>query len=201
MGPPVKNLSNTVFLLALCVGGTAVAQDVRYNFEASADFTKYHSYRWAQHPDSLQVDQLVLSQMGAAFDAELAKKGLQKATGDSCDLVIVYQLGNQQEKELTTFDSGWSSGPGWRNGWYSGAGGVSSATTSTINIGAVGLDMYDSSAKTLVWRGTVSKALAAGANPDKQQGIWQRLRRRCSRTIRRQRNRTPPTLFAAPLGQ
>jgi len=169
MESPVKKLSNTVFLLALCLGGTAVAQDVRYNFEPSADFTKYHTYRWAQHPDSLQVDQLILSQLGAAFDAELAKKGLQKATGDSCDLVIVYQLGKQQEKELTTFDSGWSSGPGWRSGWYSGGGGIATSTTSTITTGAVGLDIYDSSAKTLVWRGTVSKALDAGANPDKRQ--------------------------------
>jgi hypothetical protein len=156
-------------LLALCLGGTALAQDVKYNFDASADFTKYKTYRWQQHPDSLKLDQLTLSQMGAAFDAELAKKGLQKATGDSSDLVIVYQFAVQQEKELTTFDSGWGYGPGWRGGWYGGGGGFSTTTTSTIMIGAVGLDMYDTATKKLVWRGSASKTLDPKAKPDKRQ--------------------------------
>jgi len=160
--------SNAVFL-ALCLSGTAISQDVRYNFEPSADFTKYNTYRWEQHPDSMKVDQLTLRQLVAAFDVELAKKALQRVTGDSSDLVIVYQFGIPEEKELTTFDSGWSCGPGWRNGWYAGARGIIASTTWTIPIGAVGLDMYDASAKTLIWRGSASKALDPKAKPDKQQ--------------------------------
>jgi hypothetical protein len=163
----MKKLS--LLLFALCLAGSALAQDVKYNFDPSADFTKYKTYRWMQHPKSMQLDQLTLSQLGAAFDAELAKKGLQRATGDSSDLVIVYQFGTQQEKEMTTFDSGYGYGPGWRGGWYGGGGGgISTSTTSTITIGAVGLDMYDSSTKKLVWRGSASKTLDPKAKPDKQ---------------------------------
>jgi hypothetical protein len=158
-------------LLALCLGATAFAQDVAYNFQPGTDFSKYKTYRWEQHPDSLKLDQLTTKQMGAAFDAELAKKGLQKVTGDNSDLVIVYQFATSQEKELTTFDSGYSYGPGWRGGWYGGGygGGITTSTTSTIAIGSVALDMYDTKTKTLVWRGSASKTLDPKAKPDKKQ--------------------------------
>jgi hypothetical protein len=147
------------------------AQDVRFNFDPKADFSKYKTYRWAQHPDSTQIDQLTLTQLGAAFDAELAKKGLQKATGDSSDLVIVYQFATGQEKQLTSFSSDFGYGPGWGGGWYGGGMGSSTttATTSTIHTGAVALDMYDSANRQLVWRGTVSKTLDPRAKPEKQQ--------------------------------
>lgn len=165
----MTNLWSHAFLLTFCLGGTVIAQDVRYNFEPDADFSKYSTYRWEQHPDSVKVDQLTLRQMGAAFDAELAKKGLQKVTGDPSDLAIVYQFGIQVEKELTAFDPGWSCGPGWRSVWYLGGGGTIASATATIPLGAVGLDMYDASAKTLVWRGSASKTLDPKATPDKQQ--------------------------------
>jgi hypothetical protein len=157
------------FLFALCLGGTVLAQDVKYNFDPTGDFSKYKTYRYAQHPDSLKLDQLTLSQMAMAFDAELAKKGLQRVSADPCDLVIVYQFGTQQEKEMTTFDTGYGYGPGWRGGWYGGGGGITTSTTSTITIGAVGLDMYDTATKKLVWRGSASKTLDPKAKPDKQQ--------------------------------
>jgi hypothetical protein len=165
----VKRIRGSAILLAICLGGTVFAQDVRYNFAAGTDFNMYKTYRWAQHPDSMKLDQLTLTQMGAAFDAELIKKGLRKATGESSDLVIVYQFARQQEREVTTFDSGYGYGPGWRGGWYGGGGGISTSTTSTITIGSVDLDMYDSSTKTLVWRGSAGKTLDPGAKPDKRQ--------------------------------
>ncbi|HVP00311.1 MAG TPA: DUF4136 domain-containing protein [Bryobacteraceae bacterium] len=164
----MKKAWSFTFLLTLCLGGVALAQDIRYNFDPSADFTKYKTYRWAQHPNSLKLDQLTLSQMGAAFDAELAKKGLQRVAGDSSDLVIVYQFGTQQEKELTTFDSGYAYGPGWRGGYYGGGGGFTTSTTSTIVVGAVDLDMYDAATKKLIWRGSATKTLDPKAKPDKQ---------------------------------
>jgi hypothetical protein len=166
----------TAVLFGLSVGGLVLAQDVRFNFDQNADFSKYKTYRWAQHPDSKQIDQLTLRQLGAVMDAELAKKGLQKATGDSSDLVIVYQFATGQEKQLTSFSSDFGYGPGWRGGWYGGGMGSSmtTATTSTIHTGAVALDMYDTATKQLVWRGAVSKTLDPKAKPEKQQKNMQK---------------------------
>jgi hypothetical protein len=97
----------------------------------------------------------------------LAKKGLSKSDSGTADLVIVYQLAFRQEKEITSYDSGWGYGPGWRGGWAS-PGGMSTATTSTIAIGALALDMFDASTKHLIWRGAAEKALEPTAKPDKQ---------------------------------
>jgi hypothetical protein len=164
----MRALSTLAF--GLCLAGTVLAQDVRFNFDPKADFSKYHTYKWAQHPDSKQVDQITLQNLANAFDAELAKKGLTKATGDTSDLVIVYQIATGQEKQLTSFSTDFGYGPGWRGGWYGGGMGSSTTTTtsSTITTGAVDLDMYDAATKQLVWRGVVSKTLDPKAKQEKQ---------------------------------
>jgi hypothetical protein len=41
--------------------------------------------------------------------------------------------------------------------------------TSTIYMGQLALDMYDSANKDLVWRGVASKTLSPKAKPDKQE--------------------------------
>jgi hypothetical protein len=153
---------------AIVFATVALAQDVRYNFDPQADFSKYKTYRWAKHPQSTDVDQLTLGVLGSAFDAELAKKGLSKVESGDSDLVIVYQIAFRQEKEITSYDSGYGYGPGWRGGWYNTGGGFSTSTTSTIPIGSLALDMFDASSKKLSWRGAAEKALDPKAKPDKQ---------------------------------
>ncbi len=90
-----------------------------------------------------------MNQLSAALDAELGKKGLSKAQSDTADIVIVYQIALNQEKEITSYNSGWGYGPGWRGGWYGGGGGITTASTSTITIGSFALDMYDAAKKQL----------------------------------------------------
>jgi hypothetical protein len=68
--------------------------------------------------------------------------------------VISYQAALHQEKQYTSFNSGWGYGPGWRG--YGGSS-MTTAQTSTIQIGGVDLDMYDVAKKQLVWVGTASK--------------------------------------------
>jgi len=46
---------------------------------------------------------------------------------------------------------------------------MGTATSSTINIGTVGVDIYDPAAKQLVWRGAASKTIDDKANPEKRQ--------------------------------
>jgi hypothetical protein len=163
-------MKKTIQLL-FCLAGFALAQDVAYNFDPNADFSKYKTFRWEKHPKSLDVDDLTIGQLSKGFEAALATKGLSKADSSKPDLVIVFQLAMNQEKEMTAYDmGGYGYGPGWRGGWYGGMGtGMTTATTSTINIGTVVLDMYDTSTKQLVWRGSASKTLDAKAKPDKRQ--------------------------------
>ena len=163
----------SLFLAILFVSTSAFAQDISFNFDMTADFTKYKTYHWEKHPNSKDLDDLTMMQLGAALDAELAKKGLTKKTDGNSDLAIVYQVAVKQEKELTTFSSGYSTGPGWGAGYggYYGGGGTSTSTTSvnTITTGTLALDMYDASTKKLVWRGIATKTMDVNAKPEKRQ--------------------------------
>src|SRR5207342_392966 len=104
----------------------------------------------------------------AACEAELATKGLTKTDADTADLYIGYQAAIGQEKEFTSFDTGWGYGPGWYGrGWYGGGGGMTTGQTSTIYVGQLALDMYAPSPRALVLRGTASKTLDPKAKPEK----------------------------------
>jgi len=170
----MKRLSLTVLALLAIGASGAWAQDVRYNFDKSADFSKFKTYKWVEIKGSDKVNELVQGQIKAALDAELATKGLTKTDSDDADLYIGYQTAIGTEKQFNSYSTGWGTGPGWGGGWYRGGyGGMTSETTtgstSTIYIGQLALDMYDSKNKDLVWRGTASKTLDPKAKPDKQQ--------------------------------
>jgi hypothetical protein len=149
---------------------SVVAQDVRYNFDKETDFSKFKTYKWVDLKDASKLDSLADKQVKAAIDAELAKKGLTKTDSDPADLYIGYQAGIGQEKQFTSYNSGWGYGPGWYGGgWYGGGGGMTTGQTSTIYTGQLAVDMYDTANKDLVWRGVVSKTIDTEAKPEKRQ--------------------------------
>jgi hypothetical protein len=162
-------ISSLSFLLAV---SWAFGQDVRYNFDKDTNFSKFTTYKWVIIKDAPTANDLVAKQVKDAVDAELRAKGLTKVDDDSATLFIGYQAAVGQEKEFRSFSSDWGYGPGWyRGGWYGPGGGMSTTTgsTSTIYVGQLVLDMYDSANRDLVWRGVASKTLDSKAKPDKQQ--------------------------------
>jgi hypothetical protein len=163
----VKAIRTIIPVLLLATAG--FAQDVRYNFASGTDFSKYKTYKWVQFKGAEQLNQIGDQQLKAAVDAELAKKGLTGSEGDNADLYIGYQVALSQEKQFTSYDSGWGYGPGWGGGWYGGGGGISTTTSTTIPIGQIDLDIYDPAAKQLVWRGAASKTLDSKAKPEKRE--------------------------------
>ena len=151
---------------------TAVGQDVRYNFDKNSDFSKFKTYKWVPLKDATKLNDLVDKQIIDSVNSELAAKGLTQVTEDSANLYIGYQAGIGQEKEFTSYSSDWGYGGGWyRGGWYGGAGGMSttSGQTSTIYIGQLAVDMYDSANHNLVWRGVASKTIDPRPKPEKQE--------------------------------
>ena len=168
----MKRLSALSLIMLLLAAVMAVAQDVRYNFDKSADFSKFKTYKWVPIKDASKVSDLVDKQIKEAIDAELATKGLTKVDGDDANLYIGYQPAVGTEKQFNSYSTGWGYGPGWGGGWY-GYGGMGSTTTtgstSTIYKGQLALDMYDSANHNLVWRGVASKTIDPKAKPEKQQ--------------------------------
>ena len=160
-------LSTLILFLAI---SCAFGQDVRYNFDKDINFSKFKTYKWVILKDAPTANDLVTKQLKDAVDAELATKGLTKIDDDTANLFIGYQAGVGQEKQFTSFSSDWGYGGGWyRGGRYGPGGGMTTGSTSTIYVGQLVLDMYDSANRDLVWRGVASKTLDSKAKPDKQQ--------------------------------
>lgn len=168
----MKKSSLLITTLLLVGASSAVAQDIRYDFDKDKDFSKYKTYKWVAIKDAEMPDELTQKALTSAIDAQLAAKGLTKKDSDNADLYIGYQTALGQEKEFTSFNTGWGYGPGWGGGWY-GYGGMASTTTygstSTVYVGQLDLSMYDPVAKQLVWRGSASKTLDPKAKPEKKQ--------------------------------
>ena len=149
-------------VLPLIGAGAALAQDVNVNYVPGTDFSKYKTYKWVEIQGAERPDQIVDTQIKGAIDKVLGGKGFTKATGDTADLFIGYQVAVNQERQWNTYSTG---GYGaWRYG-----GGMGTATSTTIQIGTIALDMYDSAAKELVWKGQASKTLSGEKDPEKRQ--------------------------------
>ena len=168
-------MKRSAFLMMafLLVGvSSAVAQDIRYDFDKDKDFSKYKTYKGVAIKGAELPDELTQKALTSAIDAQLATKGLTKTDSDDAHLYIGYQTALGQEKEFTSYNTGWGYGPGWGGGWY-GYGGMASTTTygstSTVYVGQLDVSMYDPAAKQLVWRGTASKTLDPKAKPEKKQ--------------------------------
>jgi hypothetical protein len=156
---------------ALSVAATAAhAQDVGYNFMPGTDFAKFKTYRWVRMEGVQYPDDITDAQIKQAIDSALVTKGLAKSGGETADLYIGYRINLDQEKQLNAYTSGGYGGWGWGGPYrgYGYGGGMTTATTQTITVGTLSLDMYDPSAKQLVWRGTASKTIDTNAKPEKR---------------------------------
>ena len=171
----MKKFSFLGMALSLMIATSALCQDVRYNYDKGTDFSKFKTYKWVLIKGAQMPNDIVDKQIKSTIDSELMTKGLSKVDTDSADLFIGYQTAVGSEKQFSAFSSGmgpgWGYGPGWYGGGWYGGGGMSTTTgqTTTIYVGQLDLDMYNSTAKDLVWRGVVSKTLDPKAKPDKQQ--------------------------------
>jgi hypothetical protein len=163
----LKEMRNSTFafrtLIVMCGAllfccAVAQAQDVHYNALPGTNFAQFKTYKWVEIPGGAHPNQIVGEEIQQAVDSQLATKGLTKTSEDDADLYVGYQVAVQQEKQWNAFGMGGA----WRLG-----GGMAQATSSTINIGSLVLDIYDVKSKQLVWTGTATKTIDPGKNEQK----------------------------------
>jgi hypothetical protein len=143
--------------MMLLFAGKSSAQEVKTDYDRSANFGKYKTFSWEQvkTKDSLDVDRIK-----SAVNAALAAKGWTQVDSGG-DVSIVAIETTQKQQTLNTFYDGF--GGGWR---WRGFGGIGEATTTTdtYKVGTLVVDLFDTNAKTLLWRGTSSDTLSNNSN-------------------------------------
>ncbi len=144
-------LIGVMFLFA----GISAAQQVKTDYDRSANFTQYKTYSW-EHVKT--KDPLFVDRIKSAVDSALAARGwTQVETGGDVSIVVVQMTIDQQT--LNTFYNGFGGGWGWRR--FGGGGfGEATTTTETYKVGTVVVDLFDAKTKKLLWRGASSDTLS-----------------------------------------
>src|SRR5690242_19650665 len=88
----------------LLLPSLAIAQKVRTDYDHSANFEKYKTYKLVKIKDNPDVNQLVDQRIISALEAELPKKGLTKSE-DNPDLLVAYQAAVTHETQMNTYSS------------------------------------------------------------------------------------------------
>jgi hypothetical protein len=152
-----------VFLATACIPVIGRAQNATYNYARGVNFNQYGTYQWVSIEGVAAPDSHLDEAIKQAIDAQLAAKGFTKSK-DGAQLYIAYQVGFPREKEIAQYPGPRGTyGPDWPYGRDYGdiysSSPISTATSATIQVGNLVLDIYDSSHKELVWRGNVSRAI------------------------------------------
>jgi hypothetical protein len=152
------NVQRSIFAsvgVALLFATASFAQQVKTDYDRSADFSQYKTYSW----EKVQTQNpLWVGRIKDAVNADLAAKGwTQVASGGQVAIVAMEVTKNQQT--LNTFYDGFGGGWGWRR---FGGGGFGDATTTTENykVGTLCVDLFDANSKNLIWRGSASDTLS-----------------------------------------
>lgn len=148
----------TAASLAL-LGTVAMAQSVNYDFDRSANFTRFKTYSWVR--GTPLADPLNHARVVRAIESQLAAKGLSKVE-TAADVLVAYHASFDRNLQINGLSSGWA-GPAF-GGTRSG-----SASTQEIVTGTIAIDMSDATSNTVVWRGLASANVDPGAKPEKRE--------------------------------
>jgi uncharacterized protein DUF4136 len=144
----------------------ALAQKTSFDFDKSADFSKFKTYSLK---DGTKVGQpLIDNRIVAAIDTELAAKGLKKSDAAS-DLVVVYHVAFDKQQDITAYSSNFGGYGGY--GYRYGGGWGTTTTDVRVNqilVGTLVLDIADSTKMEVVWRGMGVKEIDTQAKADKR---------------------------------
>jgi Domain of unknown function (DUF4136) len=138
----------------LCFGVLAMAQNVHFDYDRSADFSAYKTYQWVDLQSGRVTNQLMDQNIKRAVDEQLVLKGLKRVESGG-EVQIAYQAALHRKRQ---FD-GFGAGPRWF--------GPARVTSSTIEIGKLVVDIFDPARKQLVWRSAAQKTLDMKKDPDK----------------------------------
>ncbi len=139
----------------------ASAQKIKVGYDKSVDFSKFHSYSWAQ-PETPPARLFLYANIVGAVDEELKAKGLTNTPKDA-DLILVpaggmeFGLNTASGTPVASTFSGPI--PTIDATMWTGAGGPSNLMAPYVPEGTLMLSFVDRAANKVVWTGTVSEKL------------------------------------------
>src|ERR1700688_3764373 len=143
--------------LTLVLAAVSFAQDVKSDYDHSADFGQYKTFSWEKVKTK---DPLMVDRIKDAVNSALSAKGWTLVpSGGDVEVFAIETTQNQQT--LDTFYNGFGGGRRW-----GGFGGFGDATTTveTYKVGTLVIDLFDAKTESLIWRSSSSDTLSNNAD-------------------------------------
>jgi hypothetical protein len=134
-------------LVLLLTASSVKAQKVAIDYDHRANFSQYKTFMWIK-PPHYRGDPLMEQRITEYVNAQLTAKGLQLVS---------------EGHTLETFYDGFGGGWGWH--YWGPMGGTAFTTEHTYEVGTLVVDLFDTHAKQLIWRGEATDTLSE--KPDK----------------------------------
>ena len=143
------------------LGAVAFAQNVAYDFDRAADFSRFRTYAWVR--GTILNDEFNHQRIVRAVDAQLMSRGLARVrTSEHPDVLVAYHATFDRNLQIKGFSSGWG-------GYRFGGTRSGSAIAEEILIGTLAVDLVDATTNTIVWRGIATREVDVNASPDKRE--------------------------------
>ena len=149
-------MKRTPLLLAALLLAGCSSIDTNVDYDRAANFASYKTFAFkdVRTPDS----PLRMRRVQSAIERTLASRGFAKADGTP-DLWVVLHTRTHRQTQVTSYNSGWGWGWRWRGPYWN------SARVEQIPVGTLMVDLVDTKAKELVWRGSASRIVDADETP------------------------------------
>jgi hypothetical protein len=153
---------------------TAAAQKVSYDYNRTADFTRFKTYTFK---DCTKTDSpLIDARITTAVAAELGARGFIRDDREP-DMYVTARQAFRTEKEYTAYTTGygypWGWGTGWGWGWHPGwdwgwnPSWYTDVRVRDIVVGTLTIDLTDAATEQLLWRGVGVKDVHASSSPSR----------------------------------
>lgn len=158
------NTRAAVLAIALALPVVVVGQKTSFDYDKTADFTKYKTY--AQRKGTPAGDQFVDKRIADSIDAEMTAKGLTKNDA-APDVTVIYHISFKEKQNISTYSMGYAGGYGpygygWGGGW-----GSTQVMVNDITEGTLIIDIADAQKKQMVFRGVGVKEVNVQAKAEK----------------------------------
>ncbi len=138
----------------LLAGCTSIETKVDYDRAATFASYKTFAFKDVRTPDS----PISMRRVRGAVEGTLTSRGFAKVDGTP-DLWVVLHTRTHRQTQVTTYNSGWGWGWRWRGPYWN------TAHVEQIPIGTLMVDLIDTKAKELVWRGSASRVVDSDETP------------------------------------
>jgi hypothetical protein len=149
-------MKNCIFIFTVFIVVALLAcapYTVKSDFDSEADYAGYRSFAMHDQSDLKIRAPLVYKRVIRAVSREMEAKGYQEAALDRADVLIAVHGSSRQKVNVTTYGYGYR----WR-----------ATDVHKYQEGTLIIDIVDSKANELVWRGSATGVLSDNPGQDEQ---------------------------------